>query len=416
VGPPPEISQDEAGDAPKLPVKSDHSYCFEKECGPRGGTLFLLPPMIMPKVSDIVGIINKIAPPALAEEWDNVGLMLGDPASEVNRIMVALDGTPDTVEAAIAGRCQLLLTHHPFIFRPLKRISSSDPTGRLVLDAARNSLAVISLHTNFDIADGGMNDLLGQRLEVRKCKPLRVTAVEDLVKLAVFVPKGHEVQVREALSRFTANIGAYSDCSFQCAGTGTFRPLAGAQPFAGQVGKLEFVDELRIEMLLQKRHISAAVTALIKAHPYEEPAFDLFPLVNKGVEQGLGRIGVLDEETTVGAFAGKVKERLGLAGVRFVGDGGHVVRKVALCGGSGMSLLRDAQRQGADVLVTGDVKYHEAREAEALGVAVIDGGHFGTEVIMVDSVAARLEAELASRSFDVEVVPFRGEREPFTWR
>jgi len=372
--------------------------------------------MITPKVSDIVGIVNKIAPQALAEEWDNVGLMVGDPFSEAARIMVALDGTPDTVEAAIAHRCQLLLTHHPFIFRPLKRISSADPTGRLVLKAASHNLAVISLHSNYDIADGGMNDLLAERLGVGACRPLRVTAAEELVKLAVFVPKGHEEQVREALFRVSGVLGAYSDCSFQCAGTGTFRPLAGAQPFVGQVGTREYVEESRIEVLLQKRDVSAAVSALIKVHPYEEPAFDLFPLLNRGMERGLGRVGVLAEETTVSAFADEVKGCLGLAGVRFVGDGGRPVRKVALCGGSGMSLLHDAQRQGADVLVTGDVKYHEARDAEALGVALIDGGHFGTEVLMVDSVASRMESELASRRFEAEVVPFRGGRDPFTWR
>ena len=372
--------------------------------------------MITPKVSDIVGIINKMAPHALAEEWDNVGLMVGDPTAAVDRIMVALDGTPDTVEAAIASRCQLLLTHHPFIFRPLKNVSSADPAGRLVLKAARHALAVISLHTNFDIADGGMNDLLAERLGVVECRPLRVTAAESLVKLAVFVPKGHEEQLREALFRFSGVIGAYSDCSFQCDGTGTFKPLEGAQPFMGRVGTREYVEEIRLEVLLEKRNLSAAVAALVKAHPYEEPAFDLFPLLNKGTELGLGRIGLLAEETTVGAFADEVKGRLGLAGVRFVGDGGRPVNKVALCGGSGMSLLRDAHRQGADVLVTGDVKYHEARDAETLGIALIDGGHFGTEVLMVDSVAVRMAAELASRRFAAEVIPFRGERDPFSWR
>jgi len=345
-----------------------------------------------------------------------VGLMVGDPTAAVDRIMVALDGTPNTVEAAIASRCQLLLTHHPFIFRPLKQISAADPAGRLVLNAVRHDLAVVSLHTNFDIADGGMNDLLAERLGVVECRPLRVTTAESLVKLAVFVPKGHEERVREALFRFSGIIGAYSDCSFQCAGTGTFKPLEGAQPFIGRVGTREYVEEIRLEVLLEQRHLAAAVAALVKAHPYEEPAFDLFPLLNKGAERGLGRIGLPAVETTVGTFADHVKERLGLPGVRFVGDGSRPVRKVAICGGSGMSLLRDAQRQGADVLVTGDVKYHEARDAEALGIALIDGGHFGTEVLMVESVAARMAAELTARRFEAEVIPFRGERDPFSWR
>ncbi|WP_298271891.1 Nif3-like dinuclear metal center hexameric protein [Geobacter sp.] len=372
--------------------------------------------MIAPKVSDIVGIVNKIAPPSLAEEWDNVGLMVGDPAVPVARIMVALDGTSDTLAAAISAECQLLLTHHPFIFRPLKRISAADPTGNLVLKAAASGLAVISLHTNFDIADGGMNDLLAGRLGIANGQPLRITASEELVKLAVFVPSGHEEGVREALFRFGGGIGAYADCSFQSAGTGTFKPLEGAHPFLGRIGKREYVEESRIEVLVHKRDLSAALAALLKAHPYEEPAFDLYPLLNKGASRGLGRIGDLAEETTVAAFADKARECLGLAGVRFVGDGGRRVKRVALCGGSGMALLRDAQRQGADILVTGDVKYHEARDAEALGIAVLDAGHFGSEVIMVEEVAGRLRAELASRRFEAEVVPFKGERDPFVWR
>lgn len=345
-----------------------------------------------------------------------MGLMVGDLAAKVSRIMVALDGTPDAIGAAIDGGCQLLLTHHPLIFSPLKRISAADPTGSLVLKAAAHGLAVISLHTNFDIADDGMNDLLAERLGVLDVQPLRVTATEELVKLAVFVPAGHEEKVTEALFRFSASIGAYSDCSFRCPGTGTFKPLDGAQPLIGQVGTRAYVEEVRVEVLLQKRDLSAALAALVKAHPYEEPAFDLYPLLNKGTARGLGRIGVLGKESTAGAFAQEVKERLGLAGVRFVGASERPVRKVALCGGSGMSLLRDAQRQGADLFVTGDVKYHEARDAEALGMAVIDAGHFGTEVLMVESLAARVTAELAARRLEAEIVPFRGERDPFIWR
>lgn len=369
-----------------------------------------------PKISDILGIINKLAPSALAEEWDNVGLMVGDSTRAVSRIMVALDGTREAVDAAIDSGCQLLLTHHPLLFRPLKRISANDPTGATVLRAISGGLAVISLHTNYDIADGGMNDLLAKRLGISGVQPLSVTASEELVKLAVFVPQGHEEEVSEALFRFSGTIGNYRDCSFRCGGTGTFRPVGGARPFLGAVGTREEVVETRIEVLLRKGMVSSAVSALMKAHPYEEPAFDLYPLLNQGATQGLGRIGYLAEETTLVSFADAVKGGLGLAGVRIVGDGGRGVRKVALCGGSGMSLLRDAHRQGADVFVTGDVKYHEARDAEALGIALIDAGHFGTEVIMVSSVADRLAGDLALKGFEADVVAFNGERDPFVWR
>ncbi len=372
--------------------------------------------MISPKVSDVVGIINKISPFRYAEEWDNVGLQVGDPTAPAERIMVALDPGRDTVDAAVANDCHLLLTHHPLIFTPLKKISVTDPTGNLVTLAIRHALTIVSLHTNFDIAAGGVNDLLAERLGIGSCQPLKMTGAEELVKLSVFVPQGNEEQVLDALFRFSGVIGNYRDCSFRTDGIGTFTPQAGARPFIGEVGKREEVRESRIEVLVRGTDVAAVVKALGKAHPYEEPAFDLYPLLNKGAERGLGRIGELPAATTLGEFTAFVKERLGPQGVRFVGDASRRVKKVALCGGSGASLLRTAQYQGADVLVTGDVKYHEAREAEALGLALVDAGHFATERVMVQGLTARLEKELAEGGFAATVTAFDGEREPFTYR
>lgn len=371
--------------------------------------------MISPRVSDIVGIINVFAPFGRAEEWDNAGLQVGNPAAPASRIMVALDAGRSAVEAAVAARCQLLLTHHPLIFRPLKKISVADPLGQLVTLAIRNDLAIISLHTNYDIAAGGMNDLLAERLGVSRCEPLSVTHREELVKLGVFVPEGHEEQVLEALFRVSGVIGNYSDCSFQARGIGTFRPLPGAAPFIGEVGKRERVAESRIEVLIRKDDVTAAVKALRKAHPYEEPAFDLYPLLNAGKADGLGRIGELPAAVPLGEFAALVKERLGLTGLRCVGDAGRPVRKVALCGGSGVSLVREAKGKGADVLVTGDVKYHEARDAEELGLALVDAGHFATELPMVRGVAEQLGKELSKRGYAAEITAYEGEREPFSY-
>lgn len=368
--------------------------------------------MTTPKVSDIVGIINKIAPFALAEEWDNVGLQVGDPAAPAERIMVALDPLPETIDAAISANCSLLLTHHPFIFRPLKKISLSDPHSALIVRAIRHDIAVAALHTNFDIAPGGVNDLLAERLGVLDCVPLRVTGGDELAKLTVYVPKDHVESVHDALAQF-GGIGNYSDCSFRSVGTGTFRPLPGAQPFVGTVGNREYVEEVRLEVLLRRDEIAPAVKALLKAHPYEEPAFDLYPLLNKGVEFGMGRVGRLATPMTLGDFALQVKERLNQQAVRVVGDLGRQVKKVALCGGSGASLVRDACFKGADVLVTGDVKYHEARDAEALGMGLVDAGHFATEHLMVRELTLRLEKEMAERGFVAQVFACERENEPF---
>ncbi len=374
---------------------------------------FLLYVMITPKVSDIVGIINVLAPFRLAEEWDNAGLQVGDPAAPAGKIMVSLDPGRNAVEAAVKAGCQLLLTHHPLIFRTLKRISAADPLGRLLYLAISNDLSIISLHTNFDVAGGGVNDLLAERLGVSCCAPLKVTFVDELAKLSVFVPKGHEEKVMEALFRFSGVIGNYSDCSFQSVGTGTFKPLQGAEPFLGEIGKREYAEETRIEFLLRKGDMNAAIKSLMAVHPYEEPAFDLYPLLNKGKAAGIGRIGELMEGLTLAEFALKVKEQLSANGVRFVGDAERLVKKVALCGGSGASLLREARNQGADVLVTGDVKYHEAREAEELGLALVDAGHYATELPMISGLAKLLGSELAKKGFEAEITAFEGEREPF---
>ncbi|SNB47804.1 Nif3-like dinuclear metal center hexameric protein [Geobacter sp. DSM 9736] len=372
--------------------------------------------MSVPKVSDILGIIDKLAPFYLSEGWDNAGLQLGDPAAEAGKIMVSLDPGADAINAAIAGHCNLLLTHHPLFFSPIKKLSTADTLGRIAINALKNDLSVISLHTNYDIAEGGLNDLLAQRLGVHDVEPLKSTGAEELAKLAVFVPRGHEERVLESLFRFSGFIGNYSECSFRVEGAGTFKPLSGARPFIGEVGMREEVDEVRVEVLLRKQDLASAIKSLKSVHPYEEPALDVYPLLNQGKARGLGRVGKLLQPMTLDAFAARVKELLCLDGLRLVGDTGRPVRKVALCGGSGMSVLRAARFCGADVLVTGDIKYHEAREAEALGIALIDAGHFGTERIMVQGVAEKLVDELTRKKLEADILPFTGEREPFTYR
>ena len=371
--------------------------------------------MKIPKVADIVGIINKIAPPELAESWDNPGLQIGDPAAEVTRVMVALDPTPDVIDSAIAASCQLLVTHHPLIFKPLKSISAANPLGSSIQKAIKGGVSIVTLHTNYDIANGGLNDVLASKIGLSDYVPLRITSSAELVKLVVFVPVDHLDQVRSALFPFAASQGNYLNCSFAAGGTGTFTPQEGAEPFSGTVGVLSRVPEERLELLIAAAQMSRAVKALLAAHPYEEPAFDLYPLINKGAQRGLGRIGRLSEPLPLSEYAGRLRRVLSAPALRYVGDPSAMIAKVALCSGSGASLLRDAVRGGADVLVTGDVKYHEARDAEDSGLALIDAGHYPTEIIMVHEMAARLVqifdatgyAECAVEECRAEADPFR---------
>lgn len=369
-----------------------------------------------PRVSDIIEIIDGFAPFRHAEEWDNVGLQVGDPSASVSKIMVALDANPETVDASLAGGCQLLVTHHPLIFHPLRRVNLLEPSGAAIGKALRNDLSIVSIHTNFDVVAGGVSDLLAERLGVESTVPLAVTKSEELLKLAVFVPRGYEERVLQALFRFSGFIGNYSECSFQSSGIGTFRPLPGARPFTGTVGRREYADETRIEVLLRKPDLDEALSALMAAHPYEEPALDIYPLLNKGGVEGFGRIGELATPVNLEDLASRIKEEFALEGVRIVGDGCRMLKKVALCGGSGASLLRDACLKGADVLVTGDVKYHEACEALTAGLSLIDMGHFPSEMAAVGGMAALLENGLRARGFVAEVVRCEAERDPFRYR
>lgn len=365
------------------------------------------------KLSDITGIINKKYPFALAEEWDNVGLQLGNPATEITRIMVALDPLPQVITSAINSNCDLLITHHPLIFSPLRQITSSTTTGSSILKAAQNNLALLAMHTNYDIAQDGLNDLLAKRIGLEQTRPLKVTGRDELIKLVVFVPEEQLATVRAALLPHTESIGNYQDCSFSTAGEGTFLPLAGAQPTIGTIGKLEKVAEQRLELLLRRDQLSKAIRTLLAVHPYEEPAFDCYPLLNEAPPKGLGRIGSLTEPVRLADWAANLAERLECRSVRFVGDPAGMIQKIALCSGSGASLLRDAIRAGADLLLTGDVKYHEAREAEAQGIALVDAGHFGTEILMVAAIRDFLTNALHQAGHTIEILTADCEQDPF---
>jgi len=368
----------------------------------------------MLKVSDILGFINKIAPPALAESWDNPGLQVGHPAGEVNRIMVALDPAPPVLEEAFIRNCNLLITHHPLIFKPLSSISTATPHGKSIHEAIKNKVSVIALHTNYDIAEGGLNDLLAQKIGLSSCLPLQITATQELVKLVIYLPHDHLENLRNLMLPFAEKLGNYADCSFTAEGLGTFTPLSGATPFIGSKGVLEQVAEERLELLMDRDVLPKALKKLQAGHPYEEPAFDIYPLLNRGRNVGLGRIGRLSVPLPLSVYAAQLATILRAPGLRYVGEPAALISKVALCSGSGASMIRTAERAGADVLVTGDLKYHEARNAEDLGMAVIDAGHFSTEIIMVDAVATQLrQMLLQSGNDECEVISCKLERDPF---
>jgi len=365
------------------------------------------------RIQDLVGLIHKLYAPELAEDWDNVGLQVGDPGRALDRVMVALDPGLEAVEAARDAGAQALVTHHPLLFKPVKRLTPDDAVGKVLWTAVRDDVAIISAHTNLDCAVDGLNSWLAQKMGVEQAVPLQAVA-GDYLKLVVFVPVGHEDAVADALfSAGGGQIGAYDQCSFRSSGEGTFRPGPGTQPYIGTVGQREKAEEVRLETIIPKRKLLRVLEKMQKAHPYEEVSYDLLPLQNQVPGAGLGRIGRLAQQASLGEFAARVKDFLGCDHLRLIGADQMPVRKVALCGGSGAFLLQTAHRQGADVLVTGDVKYHEARQAEELGIALIDAGHFATEQLMIEQVTQSLQAAARQLNWGVAFEAYTGEEDPF---
>jgi dinuclear metal center YbgI/SA1388 family protein len=365
-------------------------------------------------IGRIAAYMEELAPLHWAESWDNVGLQVGDPGRPVSRILVALEVTGGVVEEALQARADLLVVHHPAIFKPLKALRFDMPAGRRLERLIQGGIGLYAAHTNLDQAPGGTNDTLAALAGLQEFEVLMKAGEEQYVKLVVFVPRGHEDAVRTALAEAGAgHIGNYSHCTFQTPGTGTFLPLEGTNPFLGQRGKLEYADEYRLETILPESRVPAALKAMIAAHPYEEVAYDLYPLANPGRGRGHGRIGRLAQPVTLGALAGRLKEALGIANLTVVGGLGRTINTVAVGAGSGGMLIPHAARRGADVLITGDVKYHDAQDAVDSGLAVIDIGHYHSERIVVPPLVRHLRERLAADGRAVEVVEAQAGADPF---
>lgn len=367
-------------------------------------------------IKTLVNIIESFFPAHLAEDWDNVGMQLGDPSAGVSNLLVTLDVTDDVADEAVAKGAQLILSHHPLIFQPVKNLSFDKPLGKLIAKLIKNDIAVFSAHTNLDSGSEGINDVLARLLGLKNIEVLAPSSTEQLVKLAVFVPKDYLESVRSAICSAGAGwIGNYSSCTFSVLGNGTFLPLKGTNPFIGTTGKLENVKEYRLETIVPKKLLKAVVAALLKNHPYEEVAYDVYPMELEGNKYGLGRIGELNPGVILQDLIKRVKEVLGVDLVKVVGRGPKEISRAAVCGGAGASLIDEAIKKGAQCLITGDVKYHEARDAEAMGLAVIDAGHFFTENFIVRHLCNRLKKEFSAKQIDVSVLASSTNCEPWKY-
>ena len=358
-------------------------------------------------VADWLELVHALYPPAQAATWDNVGLQVGDPAAEVERVLVGLDVTGAVVEEAAEGPPTLVLAHHPLLFRPLERLTPQTASGRTALLAARRGVAVAAAHTNLDVAaDGaGTSEPLAACLGLVDVASLGSGLREgSRCKLVTFVPEEAVEAVVDALAAAGAGtIGEYERCSFRVRGTGTFRPSVDADPYSGRTGEDAAEDELRVEMEVSRSRAGSVVRALHAAHPYEEAAYDLLPVLD-GAEVGLGLLGRLPQPTALGQVAATVRERLPAAHLRFAGDPEQVVETVACVGGAGDSYIPAALAAGADVLITGDLRHHVTLDALELGLALIDAGHHATEVAAMPAWRDRLEAGARRRGLSATVV------------
>ncbi|ASS76068.1 Nif3-like dinuclear metal center hexameric protein [Tumebacillus algifaecis] len=367
-------------------------------------------------VREITAVLEEMAPLTLAESWDKVGLQVGDPKRAVKKVMLSLDSNDEgVIDEAIAKGVDLIIAHHAMIFKAVQTLRTDTPYGRKLQKLLTHNISVYVAHTNLDIAEGGINDILASRLHLERVEVLSRVHNTRLKKLVVFVPESHHEQVRKALGDAGAGwIGNYSHCTFSTPGHGTFVPQEGTSPFIGEQGVLEKVEEVRIETIVSDLNQDKVVQALLQAHPYEEVAYDIYPLEIMGQELGIGRVGDLVQEMTLGQFAQFVKQQFGVEHARVVGPHDRPVRRVAVLGGSGEEFYPEAIKKGADVFVTGDIRYHYAQDALADGLCMVDPGH-NTEKVCLPSVAAFLEAKLREYGYDAEVLVSETNTEPFTF-
>jgi dinuclear metal center YbgI/SA1388 family protein len=376
-------------------------------------------------VATVLDYLDQFAPRDLAADWDNVGLLLGERSAAVERIMTCLTVTPESAAEALETRANLIVTHHPILFRGVKRLTDATADGRMLMSLIRGGVAVYSPHTAFDNTQGGINELLARRLGLVDVEPLRRAAPSPpllsgergrgeggQMKVVVFVPEKDLNRVSEALFAAGAgHIGEYRECSFRLAGVGTFFGSDAANPTLGQKGRREEVHEWRLEAVCPAKRVEQVVAAIRRSHSYEEPAFDLYPLHAPPSGRGDGRLGSLPRSQPLTELATAVKAALSSGPVQMVGDAHKPVQRVAIVCGAGGEMMADAVRARADVLLTGEMRFHDYLHARAQGLALILPGHYASERGGVEELAERLRGQFPQ----LHVWPSTRESDPVQW-
>lgn len=335
------------------------------------------------KAAEIISVLEDFAPLTYQESYDNCGVQVGDTNMEVTGVLLTLDITEAVIDEAIARHCNMIVAHHPVIFSGLKKLTGRNYVERVVLKAIKNDILLYAAHTNMDNARAGVNAIIAERIGLQQTtilQPMQGT----LKKLYTYAPGKDAARVRDALFAAGAGqIGKYAECSFNTEGHGSYRPLPDATPYIGEAGGLRHTEpEVKIEVLVQPHHETAVLWALFASHPYEEVAYELVALQNQNQELGAGLVGNLPEPMEAAAFLTHLKEKMNVSCIRHTRLPGKKIQRVAVCGGSGSFLLKDAIRAGADLFITADYKYHQFFDAENR-IVIADIGHYESEQFTV---------------------------------
>ncbi|HMH22918.1 MAG TPA: Nif3-like dinuclear metal center hexameric protein [Puia sp.] len=335
------------------------------------------------QIATLLAHLESVAPLAYQENYDNAGLLTGSGSWECTGALVTLDATEAVVQEAVLRKCNLIVAHHPIIFGGLKKITGINYVERTIISAIKQDIAIYAIHTNLDNVQGGVNGRMARQLGLVNCRPLQAKGA-TLQKLFTFVPPAHLEAVRNAIfSAGAGHIGQYSECSFTTGGEGTFKGGTGTHPFVGEPGLRQDEKEVRLEVILPAHLRTTVIAALIRAHPYEEVAYDLMPISNEHPGVGAGLVGDLPERMEESEFLSRIRQAFGLQAIRHTALTGRPVKKCAVCGGAGSFLISKALAVGADFYITADVKYHEFFDADGR-LVIADIGHFESEQFTID--------------------------------
>ncbi len=351
-------------------------------------------------VKDITNYLENIAPLSLQESYDNSGLLIGSPISNVSNVLITLDVTESVINEAANKNCNLIIAHHPIIFKGIKKLTNSNLTQKLVVMAIKMDIAIYAIHTNLDNIIGGVNNILASKLGIINTKIL-MPKTNGLSKIVCFCPTEYIENIQQALAHAGAGqIGNYDSCSFISTGTGSFRPLQGSNPFVGKTNQLHNEEEFRIEAVIHNYNLQNAITEMIKAHPYEEPAYDIYNLTNTDENIGSGLIGEIENAMPIQDYLMIVKQTLGTEYIKHNELINKPVKKIAICGGSGSFLIDAAAKNNADLFITADIKYHDFFEYAGL-MTVADAGHYETEHFVKELIYSLLKEKFPNFALQI---------------